>query len=78
MTAGEPNQCPTLPEGLLCPTGQEQELYESNSNCSQVAQSTTVKKNLVKSAVEIRHDYKYGAVDKGLGKSLVVLTKVQD
>lgn len=38
---------------------------------------TTVKK-LVKPAAEVRHDYKDGAVDRGLGKSWVALTKVQD
>lgn len=38
---------------------------------------TTVK-NLVKPATEVRHDNKDGAVDRVLGKSLVVLTKLQD
>lgn len=36
---------------------------------------TTVK-TLVKPAAEVRHDYKDGTVGRGLGKSLVVLTKV--
>lgn len=38
---------------------------------------TTVKQ-LVKPAAEVRHDYKDGAVDRGLGKWSVVLAKVQD
>lgn len=39
--------------------------------------SITVKK-LVKPAAEVRHDYKDGALDRGLGKSSVKLTKAQD
>lgn len=53
----------TVPAGKVCRLGQTGD--------------TTVK-NLVKPATEVRHDNKDGAVDRVLGKSLVVLTKLQD
>lgn len=38
----------------------------------------TAVEKLVKPGAEVRSDYKDGAIARGLGKSLIVLIKVQD
>jgi len=83
VTAGEPNRCPSLPACLLHLWAKSKNFMEATVTASELHRSgqtegATTVKQLVKPAAEVRHDYKDGAVDRGLGKLLVVLTKVQD
>lgn len=84
MTASEPNQCPSLPAGLLCHMDGQQALYGSHKllqlhRLGQTVGGTTAKQ-LMMPVAEVRHDHEDAtAVGRELeNSSLVVLPKVQD
>lgn len=84
VTASEPNQCPSLPAGLLCHMDGQQALYGSHKllqlhRLGQTVGGTTAKQ-LMMPVAEVRHDHEDAtAVGRELeNSSLVVLLKVQD
>lgn len=78
VSAGEPDQEPSLPAGLGCPTGQEQGHDGSHKQQHPEGKRSGQTEGGTAAGKAGQTDYKDEGAARALGKSLVMLIKVQD